>query len=250
MDVRQEGVLKTPSIEEELREMREYLLYGLMLLLLLIGGVVVFSLVSRQDAVVFATLPLLLVFIPMLFVYLFTAVIAARKARIEGMTIAAKQLNCEFYPEASRQLEREFAAGSLAQLSGTKKIENVISGNKDGCPLRVFTYTHAVRNGKQKITSLYTVALLSNVCPDVPSFRLSPERIWHRLREAVRGENIDFEDTLTGARFSKSYVLQSWIAEDVRELADQAVATKVVLCKRLCDNSGSGGDRNPDLLNS
>lgn len=215
--------------------MRILLLCCLMLLALGTSALIVFGLVSeRQEAILLAVLPLIL-FIPLLWVYLWTTASTALRSRHQGMANAARQLGCSYSETASPSLHS--AVAGFALIESDTHISDEIIGERDGVTIRVFTCLRIDSSGNRPRHHYYTVALLPDELQEIPSFSLAPENMWERLQQAAGDEDLDFEGSQDAEAFSRHYSLRSHAnlnGPEIRRFFDREVLAYFANRRCIC----------------
>lgn len=183
--------------------MRRLLLWTILLLVLLVGGIVIGANVwGKPEAMLLAGVPALPI-LPLLLVYLLLAAYSANKERYQGMRDAAEQLGFLYTADISDSLVKETAGFHLT--AGRTQLSNEIRGEQDGVPAVVFTC--GVRSSDQGHRYVAAV-LLPLHAMHVPDFMLTPKTVVDRLGQAMSGQVIEFDGSQQRESFSRQYAIR------------------------------------------
>jgi hypothetical protein len=136
------------------------------------------------------------------------------KRRREAMQRAAIDMGLEYQAEGTG-LAGRLGALPLFDRGRSKRAGNVLSGTIEDLELHLFDYRYTTGSGKNRSTHHQTVAAFSIPGADLPTFRLAPETIFHKIGAAMGMQDIDFDGH---PEFSKRYVLSGNDEKSIREI--------------------------------
>ncbi len=93
----------------------------------------------------------------------------------------------------------------LFRVGGNKKIKHLLWKDTDDLKTRIFDYQYTVSSGNSHQTFRQTVFFFYSKHLGLPSFRLQPEKMIHKIGAWLGFEDLDFE---SHEKFSKSYHLK------------------------------------------
>lgn len=99
-------------------------------------------------------------------------------------------------------------------------LENRLQGESDGLPVQVFDVRLASRAAHHRWALVQTVVELSSPVLRLPSFRIEPENVIHKVQEAMGAQDIDFD---SHPHFSDRYLLRGDSEQEIRKAFTPAV---------------------------
>jgi hypothetical protein len=163
---------------------------------------------------------------------LFLAAIACfvyKRKRMMALQGVAPSLGFSYQREASLDDIDVFSLNfDLFRKGDSKRIKNVISGQRDGVDIRIFEYRY--NRGTIKFYQTQTVLLLQSYKLDLPKFELRPKGIHHKIGSLLGQQGINLEPH---PDFSAMYLLQG-DEKAIRELFTHDIVSYFAHSHDIC----------------
>ena len=132
----------------------------------------------------------------------------ARKLELErtlGLKSSATLLGWQFTEEVPLDYFPDLFSFALFSQGHSKKIKNLMTGERNGVKAAFFDYRYTVGHGKHRHTHYQSVAYFEPRDLSLPYFSLRPEGILHKVITALGYQDIDF---INRPSFSSQYLLR------------------------------------------
>ena len=126
------------------------------------------------------------------------------KKRTEILRQVAMQKGFSFNPKTEKSYIDSLPKLTIFKKGHSKKLTNLIKGNKNSIAWSIFDYKFTVGHGKNSRTYKQTVALAS-LHTSLPNFYLGRENIFHKIGSKFGYQDIDFDNF---PEFSDKYLLR------------------------------------------
>lgn len=133
--------------------------------------------------------------------------LSKKKTRSEELASMAFHWNMDFKLKDDTNLLPMLKHFKLFSIGSNKKIENIMCEMDEWMEekIHIFDYQYTVSSGKSSRTYRQNVFFVSSKYLGIPSFRMRPENILHRIGSLFGMQDIDFESFPI---FSNHYLLQ------------------------------------------
>jgi hypothetical protein len=139
--------------------------------------------------------------------------------RREGLDRLARELGLDYRDDCPAvSVPEDFHLMKAGVFTADHEARWSLEGNIDGVDLSVFDfrrYDDTTSPKRHQYGYSETVGVFTIPGMDFPEFILRPERLRHKLRSAITGDDIDFADS---PRFSRRYLLAGEREKDIREV--------------------------------
>ncbi len=142
------------------------------------------------------------------------------KVRREALQEIATLMDLEFTSRPESSFLSSLGKSPLFSRGHSKKTSNLMHGTVKEVDIKIFDYRYTTGAGKNSHTHHQTVILFKADRLDLPSFKLSPENIFHKIGKAFGYQDINFD---THPEFSDKYLLKSSEEEFCREVFDAKI---------------------------
>ena len=142
------------------------------------------------------------------------------RRRTQGLRDAAFRLGLNFLETDPTLEAAEFRSLPLFQKGHSHRIWNIVRGSDE----LIFGYRYTTGGGRSSSTHTQTVYASRVAGRNLPRFELKPERLFDRIKAALGGQDIDFEED---PDFSKGYRLQGSDEAEVRRVFGMAVRAQL-----------------------
>jgi hypothetical protein len=132
----------------------------------------------------------------------------ARKLETErtlGLKSSATLLGWQFTEEVPLEYFPNLISFALFSEGHSKRIKNLMTGDRNGVKAALFDYIYTVGHGKHRHTHYQSVAYFEPRDLSLPYFSLRPESLLHKVITALGYQDIDFSNRPT---FSSQYLLR------------------------------------------
>ncbi len=170
-------------------------------------------------------------------VAIFSVVQANKRARERRATLQqfASENGWSFDPGKIRTIDDEFRDIGLFRRGSNRYGENFITGEYNGCGLRMFDYHYQTESGSGKNRSTqhhrYGIVML---CPSFPlkPLVIRPEGVWDKITSAFGWDDIDFESAEFSRRYHVSGPDRRWAFDVITPRTMELLLSreKVTLC--------------------
>lgn len=142
------------------------------------------------------------------------------KERTFKISQLAAGLGLEFHPLGDTALQQRLGKLHLFNVGHSRKLINLVTGDKDDCRTSIFDYHYSTFSGKGRSQTKLTVVALESPRLRIPAFTLRPEFSLDKIGGRIGLQDIDFEDNVS---FSQGYVLKSSDEGETRKLFNRAL---------------------------
>lgn len=157
--------------------------------------------------------------------------------RTKALKALAPQLGLSFLGDGKSLLPSQVWSFELFSKGRSRQATNVLSGHLGDAQVYVFDYRYTTGSGSNsRQTHYYTVALIQSDTLNLPTFRLVPEHLFHKIGQMFGYKDIDFQ---ADPEFSKRYLLRGSSESAVRQMFDSRV-TQFYKARRGACTEGLG----------
>jgi hypothetical protein len=154
-----------------------------------------------------------------------TRLFLARKRR-QALQSAAVQIGFAFEGDDwTDSKSAPFLDGPFLTAGRDPTFKNIMTGAKDGLRVSLFDYSFTTGFGRGSRTTTQTVAAFSRSGASIPSFELRQSGFFDKVGDAFTHKNIQLD---SDPEFSKAYVLQGVVPDEVRALFTPSLTSRLV----------------------
>ena len=143
-----------------------------------------------------------------------------KPSRHQQLAQLAPSLRMQFAKDDKLQVLPLLLDFKLFRIGGAKKIKNLMWQDEEDLRTRIFDYQYTVSTGNSSQTFRQTVFFFYSKELGLPTFRLQPEKLIHKIGSLIGFDDLDFE---THEKFSRSYHLKGEDEELVRQTFTDSV---------------------------
>lgn len=148
----------------------------------------------------------------------------ANKKRQAAMAAVAEELRLQYHPGEGPLSLAELDPFHLAGQGRSRRISNVLAGAAGDVDVAIFDYTYTTGGSDNSSTTRTTVVRFRSAALNLPTFELRPENIFHKMGQALGGQDIDFPSHPV---FSKKFLLKGEDEAGVQMLFDETLLTEL-----------------------
>ena len=151
--------------------------------------------------------------------------------RREKLAAFAKGLGFDFYKKGNTKLLDHLNHFHLFSQGHSRKIKNLIYGEKDDVIMGIFGYQYTTGGGKSSHTSRQTVLYISSPQMELPQFVIRPENIFHRIGASFGYQDIDFPGH---EAFSKQFLVRGRNEMAIKSMLNEKILDYCVNKGKIC----------------